>query len=159
MGMDIFFLSFKDGEIPVQPNIVAGGTGANSPYFGGQPAAINSSGQAILALGATPAYLGMFKNDSFTDLQNGNAAIVHGASKVVFMNGSIETENVVNGVTVEGAPYDTTQTYAAANYLYVNNATGLWTNQSGGNGTAKGIVVKPATATDSTMHAYMFSCV
>ena len=159
MGMDIMFLSFKDGEIPVNPSIVVGGTGANSPYFGGQPAAISTSGQAILALGATPAYLGMFKNSSFEDLQNGNASIVHGASKVVFMNGSVEVDTVVNGVTVEGAPYDTALTYAAADYLYVTAATGLWTNVSAGNGTAKGIVTKPATTTDSTMHAYMFSVV
>ena len=159
MGMDILFLSFKDGELPVNPSIVVGGSGANSPYYGGQPAAISTSGQTILALGTTPAYLGMFKNSSFEDLQNGNSTVVHGASKVIFMNGSNEVDTVVNGVTVEGAPYDTAQTYAAADYLYVDHTTGLWTNVSSGNGTTKGIVTKPASTTDSTMQAYMFSVV
>ena len=159
MGMDIMFLSFKDGEIPVNPLIVVGGSTINTPYFGGMPAAIHTTGQAILALGGTPAYLGMFKNSSYEDLLNGNATIVHGASKVVFMNGSNEVDTIVNGVTVEGAPYNTALTYVAGEYLYVTAATGLWTNSSGGNGTPKGIITKPATSTDSTMQAYMFSVV
>jgi len=159
MGMDVMQLSFKDGELPVNPLITPTGTTTASPYYGGQPAAMNTDGTCILALGATPAYLGVFKNSSWEDLQNGNAGIVHGASKVAFFNGSNEQDSTVNSLTVEGAPYDTTLTWAAADYLYVNHTTGLWTNVSSSNGTAKGIVVKAPTSTDGTMHAYLFSVV
>ena len=159
MGMDVMQLSFKDGELPVNPLITPTGSTTASPYFGGQPLAINTDGTVILALGSTPKYIGVAKNSSWEDLQNGNAVVVGGASKVVFFNGSNEQDSTVNGVTVEGAPYDTTLTWANGDYLYVANATGLWTNVSTSNGTPKGIVVKAPTSTDGTMHAYMFSVV
>lgn len=154
MGMQILQLSFKDGNIPLDPLVAANG------YFGGMPAAINALGQATLATsgGGSPAYIGMFKNSQYEDAQNGNVTIVFGASKVMFMNGSDQVENTdPAGNTIEGAPYDTTQTYANAQYLYIDHLTGKWTNQSAGNGTAKGIITKAPTSTDSTMEAYMFA--
>ena len=159
MGMDAMFLNFKDGELPIQPTIVPGGTTISSPYFGGQPAAIYTDGTVVLALGATPLYIGLFKNSSWEDMLNGNATIVSGASKVALFNGSNEIDSVVNGVTIEGAPYDTSLTWANGDYLYVNHTTGLWSNVSASNGTAKGIVVKCPTSIDGTLHAYMFMVV
>lgn len=160
MGMDIMQLGFKDGELAVNPLITPTGTTTASPYFGGQPVAMHTDGTVILALGSTPKYLGMAKNSSYEDVANGNAVVVSGASKVVFMNGSNEQESVTpQGVTVEGAPYDTTLTWAPGEYLYIGNTDGLWTNVSTSNGTPKGIVVKAPSATDGTMHAYMFMVV
>ena len=156
MGMQILQMGFKDEGFTVDPLLAA------NSYFGGQPVAINALGQATLATsgGGTPLYVGMFKNSHFEDAQNGKATVVSGASKIQFMNGSDQVENQdPAGNTIEGAPYDTTLTYAAGEYLYINKTTGLWTNVSAGNGTAKGIIVKPATSTDSVMDAYMFSVV
>jgi hypothetical protein len=160
MGMDIMQLGFKDGELPINPLITPTGTTTASPYFGGQPLAINTDGTVILALGSTPKYIGMAKNSSYEDASNGNATVVSGASKVVFLNGSNEVDSVTpQGLTVEGAPYDATLTYTAGDYLYIANGSGLWTNVSSSNGTPKGIIVKPPSSTDGTMHAYMFMVV
>lgn len=154
MGMQIQQLGYKTDGFTVDPLLAA------NSYFGGMPAAINALGQATLATsgGGSPAYIGMFKNSHYEDAQNGKSTIVSGNSAVQFMNGSDQIENTdPAGATIEGAPYDTTQTYAAAQYLYIDHVTGKWTNQSAGNGTAKGIIVKPATSTDSVMDAFMFA--
>ena len=146
MGMDILQLLFKDGDIPMDP--------ATPAYFGGQPAAIGANG-ATLAIAEDAKYIGMMKNSSYEDQKNGNVTIVHGG-KVVFINGSNEIDSVINGATVEGAPYDTTLTYGAGDYLWIQATTGLWKN-TGTAGREKGIVIKPATGTDGNMEAYMFS--
>lgn len=153
MGMDILQLSFKDGEFAVDPNLAA------NSYFGGMPAAINTDGTATLATsgGGSPLYIGMFKNSHYEDAQNGKATVVAGASKVQFMNGSNQVDTTdPAGATIEGAPYDTTQTYVNGQYLYINKTTGLWTNQSSGNGTAKGIITLAPSSTSSIMEAFMF---
>ena len=156
MGMDIQQLSFKDGEIPVNPLVAPGGAGDNTPWFGGQPATLNATGQAILAKdGATTKWLGVFKNASVEDTANGNTTIVHGASKVVFFNGSNQIDDEdSSGSIVEGTPYDDTLTYAAGEYLYIQ-ASGLWTNVV--TGPPRGIITQAPTAQSGNMAAYLFS--
>jgi len=156
MGMDIQQLSFKDGEIPVRPTVNPAGTGADSPWFGGQPATIDANGQAILAKdGSTSKFLGCFKNASVEDTQNGNTTIVHGASKVVFFNGSNQIADLDDsGSTVEGAPYNDALTYTPGEYLYID-ANGLWSNVV--LGPPRGIITKAPNAQDGNMAAYIFS--
>jgi len=148
--MDVMQLTWKDGEIPLNTALVLA-TG----YFGGQPAMINSSGQATLATGGSPTYIGMFKNCWTEDSKNGNVTIIPGGTKVIFFNGSNSIDVTDEaGNTIEGAPYDTTLTYDEGEYLYINATTALWQNAAVG--TAKGIIIKAPTATDSSLIAYMF---
>ena len=150
MGMDIQQLTWKDGEIALDPAIVA-----LPGYFGGQPAMLNVNGQATPALGASPTYIGMFKNSWSEDSKNGNVTIIPGGNKVIFFNGSNQIDSQdESGNIQEGAPYNTALTYANAEYLYIDPATALWTNVL--NGTPKGIITKAPTATDGSLVAYMF---
>ena len=144
MGMDILQLVFKDGEIPMDP--------ASGAYYGGAPAAIGANGAALAVIDAAK-FIGVFKNSSYEDAQNGNCTIVYGG-KIVLLNGSNQIDSVVNGVTVEGAAYNTALTYNAGDYLYITVTSGLWTNVAGT--VPRGIVISPASGTNGNMEAYMF---
>ena len=144
MGVDIKQITYKDGEIPMDP--------ASEAYFGGQPAKIGAAGASLLKT-ETGTYIGIFKNSSYEDAKNGNVTIIR-SGKVEFLNGSNAIDSVINGQTVEGAPYDTTKTYAAGEYLYID-ANGKWSN-TGTAGRERGIIVRPATASDGSMEAYLF---
>jgi hypothetical protein len=103
--------------------------------------------------------IGVFKNSSFQDRQNGNATILSGVCRLKFINGSGSADNTdPNGNVIEGAPYDTTITFAPGDKIYVN-AAGLWTNVSGGAGTAKGIVVKGQSTSDDSVEVYFMPVV
>jgi len=144
MGVRESQLVFKDGEIPMDP--------ASDAYYGGQPAKIGAAG-ASLAKSEDAAYIGIMKNSSYEDNKNGNVTIIYGG-KVTFLNGSDQIDSVINGETVEGAPYDTTLTWNAGDYLYIASS-GLWSN-TGTSGKEKGIIIRPATSVDGSMDAYMF---
>jgi len=160
MGANKALGGFRDGELPLD----AGVLNNSVTYYGGQPASIvvASGGLTLTKSGATSYLGGVFANSSYEDVQNGNGTILYGGSKITLINGSNNVDTTIPGVgTVEGAPYDTTQTYAYGDLLYIT-AAGLWTNQSasgiGTNGaaaSAKAIVLNPATANNGNMDIYL----
>jgi len=160
MGADTLFVSYRDGELPLDAAVMAGSV----TYFGGQPAAITTTGTVTLCKTGAASYIGVFKNSSYEDIKNGSANVLGGASKIVLINGSNSIDTVIGGSTVEGAPFDTSQTYNSADLLYIS-ATGFWTNQVGsgintnsvGSATPKAIVVSPANATNGNMEIYLLT--
>jgi hypothetical protein len=155
MGVSQLQGGFQDGELPLNMTDSAQGV---HPYFGGQPATIDASGVRLCLSGDEKKFIGVFKNSSYQDRQNGNATILGGICRLKFINGSISADNTdPNGNVIEGAPYDTTVTFAPGDKIFIS-ATGLWTN-TGTAGQEKGIVIKGQSTSDDSVEVYMMPVV
>ncbi len=154
MGMQLLQGGWRNGEPQLDTADIV-----NNPYFGGQPAAQESTGLVRLAKNTdSAAFRGLFNNSSYEDSFNGNATIVEGPCYVRLINGSISQDSPLpNGQVVEGAPYDTGTSFAPGNLLYIGSS-GLWEN-TGTAGEEKGMVTKGNTSTDDAVEAVMFPSV
>jgi hypothetical protein len=156
MGVTQLQGGYQDGELPLNMTDSAQGV---HPYYGGQPATIDANGVRLALVADETAIIGVFKNSSYQDRQNGNATILGGVCRLKFINGSGSADNTdPNGNVIEGAPYDTTITFNPGDKIYVS-AAGLWTNVSGGAGTAKGIVIKGQNTSDDSVEVYFMPVV
>jgi hypothetical protein len=151
MGMQVLQAKFFDGDLPLDV------TNAQTAYFGGQPVRITPTGVSVSV--GDLNYIGVAKNSRFEDALNGKATVVRGF-KGQLLNGSDQIDTTVNSQTVEGLPYDSSQSYAEGDLLYINATSGLWTKvQSSGSPTtakAKGIVTRAPSGSDDSMEAYFF---
>jgi len=99
---------------------------ANTTYIGGQPCAINSSGDLTLCTsGNVASYAGVFANNNTVD---GVDATTRAKGARYFGNNilTLEAEDV-NGTTMY--PFDENQTWNPGAALYIGN-TAKWTNQT-----------------------------
>lgn len=98
---------------------------ANTTYIGGQPCAINSSGDLTLCTsGNVASYAGVFANNNTTD---GVTATVRAKGTRYFGNSILIMEReLVSGSYVY--PFDSAQTWNPGDALYID-ANGKWTNQ------------------------------
>ena len=150
MGMEWLNGGMRIGELPLDLT-----DAASNPYFGGQPAQMGTSGLKLAKANDDQSFVGVFLNSSYEDSQNGNATIISGQAYVRFLNGSISQDSPTpQGTTVEGAPYDTSLTFATGDKLYID-ANGKWTNVANA-GRQKGIVTKGNSATDDAVEAILF---
>jgi hypothetical protein len=153
MGMEVLEGGIRLGELPLDTTDIV-----NNPYYGGQPAAIETTGLVRLAKNTDDqAFVGMFAVSSYEDSQNGNATIIIPPAYVRFINGSVSQDtqpSTAPTTTVEGAPYDTTISFQPSNLLYIGTA-GLWVN-NGTAGQEKGIVTKGNTSADDAVEAIMW---
>lgn len=157
MGARYHFITYRDGEEVYDST--------NDPtYAAGQPAAIVAGGGVGVSVGGTDdKFVGIHTNPSTVDAANGNVSIWGGFVKCDLFDNTAGPSNVApagtttSGVTGDGAPFDTTKSYARGDLLYIN-PNGLWTNEAvGGSGNppsagsaVHGIVVTaPASATDT----------
>jgi hypothetical protein len=146
---------FQDGEMPLN---MTDSAPTVHPYFGGQPATIDGNGVRLALSGDEASFIGVFKNSSYQDRQNGNATVLGGICRLKFVNGSVSADNTdPNGNVIEGAPYDTTITFSPGDHIYIN-ATGFWTN-TGTAAQAKGIVVKGQNTSDDSVEVYLMPAV
>ena len=100
-------------------------------------------------------FIGLFAVSSYEDLKNGNTTIISGGGLVKLTNGSVSQDSTTStGTVVEGAPYDTSVTFAPGNGVYIA-AGGLLTN-TGVPGQAIGVVVKGQGTNDDSVEFYMF---
>jgi len=150
MGVRLLQGGFRDGEIPLDST-----DAASNPFYGGAPATIGASGAKLAKSATQKAFIGVFAVSSYEARKTGVVTILAGAGRFQFLVGSA-SQDVANdlGDTVEGAPYDTTVTFAAGEFLYIS-ATGKWTN-TGVVGQEKGIVIKGQTSQDDSVIAYVF---
>lgn len=151
MGLQVLQARVFDGDFPLDV------TNAQATYFGGQPLRITGSGISVSV--GDLQYIGVAKNSRSEDLKNGKATVMRGF-RGQLLNGSDQIDSVdLNGTTVEGLPYDSTDTFSAGDYLYIRS-TGVWTNVQGDGSpaaaTAKGIVIRPPSGNDDSMEAYFF---
>jgi hypothetical protein len=152
MGVIQIQNTFQDGELPIN---LTDSAPTVHPYYGGQPATIDANGARLALSGDQKKMIGVFKNCSYEDRQNGNVTILSGASKLRFINGSVSQDNTdPQGNVVEGSPLDPSVTLGPSDFLYIN-ATGFWTN-IGTAGQEKGIVVKGQSVNDDSVEAYLF---
>lgn len=116
LGREKFQGGFKNGELYAA---------ANETYLGGQPAAINSSGQLVLCKSTNvDGYVGIFANDNVTD---GVTATVAAKATYYTGPGMFRLQVDADG----NYPYDDSKTYTPGEALNVNSS-GKWTNVATG---------------------------
>lgn len=116
LGREKFQGGFKHGELYAA---------AGETYLGGQPAAINSSGELVLCKSTTVAkFLGIFANDYSVD---GVTALAKAQATYYGGGGVFRLQANAAG----SYPYDTSKTYTPGEYLNIDS-NGKWTNVATG---------------------------
>lgn len=152
MGLEVLNGGIRIGDLPTDiVDIVT------NPYFGGAPIAMQSTGLLRLAKATDDQkFVGLAAVSSYEDSQNGNTTVIVPPAYVRMLNGSLSQDSPLpTGQVVEGAPYDTTQTFLPGELLYID-AAGLWSNQVSTAGKEKGIVTKGNTSADDAVEAIMW---
>ena len=150
MGMKMLQPGFRDGVIPLDVTYAA-----THAFFGGAPLIMTPTGARLATAATRNGFIGFAAVSSFEALKNGNITVIAGAPKVAFMSSSPSQANVdpVSGVTAEGAPFDTSVTFANGDKWYIGVA-GLITNVTDA-GKSIGITTKGQGTNDDSIEGYM----
>ena len=126
---------------------------AGTTYIGGQPAAINASGDLVLCTsGNVAGYVGVFANNNVVD--GVTASVRAKASRYQGCN-DLTLERELNAAGSWVYPFDESQTWNPGDALYIS-ASGYWTNQTVSGQASFGTVIAVTGSGPSTALQVVF---